>query len=234
MRHIKYPPPATGTVYGRWKVLAVQVGRLGGVKSLRVCCTCGHEQEMGADNAANVLSGRSKQCTSCGVSAMHRAPKDIYGYKAIMPESAHRRRWLCRISQAVRRCHNPAHSRYADYGGRGVRVCQAWRSNYGEFLRYIRSVPGWDVAHLTLDRIDNSQGYQPGNVRCVSRAAQNRNQRSNNFVEYQGVRLCLADFWRRYCPAYRSVETLRKKLCRGASVEKLLSDYAKWCADEIR
>lgn len=69
------------------------------------------------------------------------------------------------------RCNNPKRWDYKHYGGRGVKVCKRWDS-YELFAADVGPHPG---KGLTLDRIDGSKGYEPGNVRWASRTVQSRN-----------------------------------------------------------
>src|SRR6266436_4256026 len=78
-------------------------------------------------------------------------------------------------SEMIRRCHNPKHERYADYGGRGIIVCHEWRKSYAAFIVHIGRRP---VRKLTLERIDNSKGYEPSNVCWASYEEQNKNRRN--------------------------------------------------------
>jgi hypothetical protein len=72
------------------------------------------------------------------------------------------------------RCNNPNYSQYRDWGGRGISVCPEWNKDFWAWFEHIgrRRVDG-----LTQERIDNSKGYQPGNVRWDTRRAQSNNQR---------------------------------------------------------
>jgi hypothetical protein len=93
-------------------------------------------------------------------------------------------RWNCvtyhreyqSLSDAKQRCHNPKHRHYCLYGKRGIEVCPEWRSDCGfdHFMDHIGPKPD---PKLTLDRINNDKGYEPGNVRWVSMSVQNNNRR---------------------------------------------------------
>lgn len=72
------------------------------------------------------------------------------------------------------RCGNPRHAHYHNYGGRGITVCEAWGKS---FLTFYNDVGPRPTPKSTLDRIDNSLGYFPDNVKWVSRSDNNRNRR---------------------------------------------------------
>lgn len=69
------------------------------------------------------------------------------------------------------RCNNPTHWKYANYGGRGIEFKFA---GYPEFLAAVGRKPG---PEYSLDRIDNSGHYEPGNVRWADQKTQANNRR---------------------------------------------------------
>lgn len=106
----------------------------------------------------------------------------------------------------VQRCTNPNNTKYADYGGRGILVCQAWRESFAVFLRDVGEKPSDDAE---IDRIDNDAGYEPGNIRWATRKQQNRNTRTCKRYCLNGENLTITEW------AFRlgwSIEGMRKRL----------------------
>ena len=88
-----------------------------------------------------------------------------------------------------KRCLDPNCAGFKYYGGKGVQMHTAWAENASAFLAYVGKAPS--PGH-SLDRIDNSLGYVPGNVRWATRSEQANNKSNNVIVQYEGRRLTLA------------------------------------------
>lgn len=82
----------------------------------------------------------------------------------------------------LRRCNDPKNARYSDYGARGVRVCAAWELDFWAFADFMGEKPS--PAH-TLDRVDNSGNYEPGNCRWASPDEQANNKRSTRRLVFR-------------------------------------------------
>jgi hypothetical protein len=78
------------------------------------------------------------------------------------------------------RCSDAGCDDYRDYGARGIRVCDRWQQDFTAFLADMGERPS---PKHELDRIDNSRGYEPGNVRWATRTQQARNTRATVLTE---------------------------------------------------
>lgn len=96
------------------------------------------------------------------------------------------------------RCYNPKHSQYKDYGGRSIWVYWEWYDSPEHYVNYVREVlgPKPSKSH-TVDRIDNDEGYVPGNLRWASKKQQQNNRREHHnalLVTHKGKTLNLTQW----------------------------------------
>lgn len=90
----------------------------------------------------------------------------------------------------LHRCYHTQHTNYRYYGAKGIRVCQRWRHSFADFLADVGERPHG----TTLDRIDGTKGYKPGNVRWASaqQQADNRRNRKYRVTDIDGNPVTLA------------------------------------------
>jgi hypothetical protein len=79
------------------------------------------------------------------------------------------------------RCSNPNCKDYSRYGGRGIIVCERWLT----FENFLQDM-GEPLTGASIERQNNSQGYEPDNCRWASSKEQARNRRNNLMIEFNG------------------------------------------------
>ena len=90
-----------------------------------------------------------------------------------------------------KRCDNKNSRSYGRYGARGIRLCQEWENDFRSFSEWALKSGYSD--ELTIDRVDNSEGYSPENCRWVTHNDQAKNKRNNIFIAHNGIEKILAD-----------------------------------------
>lgn len=109
------------------------------------------------------------------------------------------------------RCNNPKDPSFHNYGGRGIKVCERWKS-FSVFVADMGLRPeGYDI-----DRIDNDGDYSPENCRWVTRTVNLNNRRNNHNLTWRGETRSLAA-WARVLGI--NERTLTNRIKRGWSVE---------------
>lgn len=95
------------------------------------------------------------------------------------------------------RCYNKNEKRYANYGARGIVVCDEWRKSFEAFRDWALA-NGYDenapYGECTLDRIDVNGNYCPENCRWATMYQQANNMTSNHLIEYHGERHTISEW----------------------------------------
>ena len=97
-------------------------------------------------------------------------------------------------------------------------MCEEWRDDYFSFREW--AVNNGYKQGLTIDRINNNEGYSPQNCRWATYKEQNRNKRSNRNITFNGETKCLRE-WSETVGL--SVPTFSRRLHDGWSVETALT-----------
>ena len=116
------------------------------------------------------------------------------------------------------RCINPNNDAYKYYGGRGICICEEWKS-FPAFLEWSMN-NGYDE-DLTIDRIDTNGNYEPNNCRLVSRKVQQNNTRHTRLYTINGETKSIAEWCRKYGVPHERVRV--RVVDKGWDIEKALT-----------
>jgi hypothetical protein len=119
----------------------------------------------------------------------------------------------------MQRCHNEHASGYYKYGGRGIAVCDRWRTR-GGFVRFFADMGRRPSPEHSLGRIDNDGPYSPDNCRWETRLEQARNKRNNRWIAAYGRTLTLSE-WSRQMGV--DLRLIHKRLTLGWNPERAVS-----------
>lgn len=210
-------PIPNGTRFGRLIVLRqapVKVRSNGTARQYVCLCDCGTEKIIAS------ASLRAGLTNSCG--CMHKEQlanrMTTHGHtKGGGPWPPEYRCW----HTMKQRCCNPNNPKYADYGGRGITVCDQWKDSFENFLSDIGTKPS---ARHSIGRINNDGPYSPENCRWETPAEQSNNTRRNHLVTYNNRTQNLNQWAEETGIPYI---TLLMRLKRGWGVELALTTPVK-------
>ena len=123
------------------------------------------------------------------------------------------------------RCGNSNATQYRYYGGKGISICERWKS-FEAFLADMGERPDG----TTLDRIDNSKDYSPDNCVWSSRKQQSRNRSMNIQLSFNGKTQIVSEW---SAETYIPYKTLLNRIHKGWSAQKALTQPVRGHARTI-
>lgn len=155
-------------------------------------CKCGNTKDIRKDS---VMSGNT---SSCGCKR-----KRPHNYSHGMSDTVEYTTWR----SIKTRCHKESYSRYSEWGGRGIKVCDRWLNSFENF--YADMGPRPSNKH-SIDRINNDGNYEPSNCKWSSIEDQGNNKSNNILITYRDKTLSLTQWCReldfKYLKAYGRVK----------------------------
>lgn len=131
-------------------------------------CLCGN---ITVQRLARTLQGKGMLHCGCKTD---RGKHRTHG----MRDSSEYRSWISMKG----RCLNPGNKDFPGWGGKGITIFDGWINSFEDFFKHVGPKPNG----MTLDRIDNTKGYEPGNVRWATASEQLENTRNSWLVEIDG------------------------------------------------
>ncbi len=116
-----------------------------------------------------------------------------------------------------RRCNDPRNIGYANYGGRGIKVCARWQDSFENFLADMGVKP---TSEHSVERRDNDLGYEPDNCCWLLTSRQSENRRSNVYLRVGGETVSSKEAARRVGLSYYK---LRYWLRKGRSLDEIMA-----------
>lgn len=192
----------TGKRFGHWTILK----KGNAPKKWVARCDCGAVKEVWIDN---LKSGKSTCCNRC---------KGETSRKNATTHGESKTHLYYVWYTMKKRCTCKSSKSFADYGARGIKVCDSWMKSYVPFR-------DWALSHgyadgLQIDRIDNNGGYSPENCRWVTHRENMQNTRRNKHILFRGKEYTptqLADM----CGKNNS--RISERLRKGWSAEEAMS-----------
>jgi len=174
------------------------------VRIMNVLCDCGTHKEI------HLQSLKNGQTVSCGCRMRE------VGYE-IKKHGLSNHPLYTVWNGMNRRCSEPSFKDYNLYGGRGIDVCEKWKTDFKSFYDWaIKN--GWQKG-LHVDRRKADGNYCPSNCRIVTPKQNANNKRNTRFFEINGVRRSLSEWCEKYGV---SIKNTGKRLRNGHNIKSAL------------
>ena len=168
----------TNQKFGYLTALYIDENRVNTKHTYWICeCVCGKKRSL---QTHQLTTGK---VTSCGCQNLRKKKSNII---------AHNHRLYNLYNSMLGRCYNPKCINYKYYGAKGISVCDEWKNSFETFVVWANQNGYNDT--LSIDRIDNSKGYNPENCRWVEMREQYINKKYTALYTHNGITLTMKEW----------------------------------------
>lgn len=201
-----------GLIFNRLVIISDLGGRR---RAVLVKCDCGVEKKC----LMQSLKDKSTQSCGCLNSELIRKRATKHGL--------HRKHPLYTVwDSMIQRCNNDKNRQYKDYGGRGVKVCKEWRDSFEVFYKWAidKWKPGLQLDKDSLFERGEGKLYCPEFCSFITRSQNQRKNRRNRVIEFNGESFCLAEWSEKLNIPY---DILRWRFRLGWTAERAFTEPIK-------
>lgn len=176
-------------------------------KQMLCRCDCGREKIILCSTLIN-----PKRINGCGI--CYKEQRTTHGH-ARRGEKFSREYRIWRAM--VRRCTDTKLEKYANYGGRGITVCERWM-DFNNFLADMGKCPS---EKHSIHRKDNDKGYDAENCKWADDIEQANNKTNTKVYTVRGITGTLAQLCRHFGIPYQRTNM---RIWHGKPIEQALFD----------
>lgn len=201
----------TGQKFGRLTVLHAD-GRIRSEVAWVCRCECGAVVR----TTKNHMSSGNTQSCGCLAKENSSARAVVHGrYKA--PSGSYKVAAFACWKAILKRCLDEQSEDWPRYGGVGITVCEQWMS----FENFLADMGDRPSKKHTVDRIDGTKGYEPGNCRWATRRQQSDNRTVTVWVEHDGQKRSIRE-WSELTGL--NYATIKSRIASGWDVGRALTE----------
>lgn len=168
-----------GKKFGEWTVIERSSKTSSGNQNWLCVCSCDREFEV---RGYTLKNGSSTKCKHCVVP--HSKTKYTNDPIKIV--------WR----GMKQRCYNQNHQAFKHYGGRGIKICKEWLEK--PYMFYEWAYDNGYCKGMSIERINNDDGYSPSNCKFIAMSKQSEHRRTNNYIEINGETKTLGEWCKKY------------------------------------